>query len=488
MTVAWLRHRAQSALAACRHELRLRGEKLSTQELIPLDTTNQPNGAAVILNIRSRLGRLNAEAQPSLMRGLSPGRARVAWKQAVLPSANSTNVWSGLRGFYETNRETLSELCVALEECSAIQFHVLYSFDALIPHLAPLKITAQSLAAATGWELHDNRPQEAWRSLQALTSLATKYEGESFIISQLVRAAIVNIALAATWEALQYEGWTEPQLNELQVMWSSLHCLEASEGAIAMERAMGEPVFDRCRQDPSLLTSFLQGGMPSGSVMSDLRDMADEVFKDPKEGLRNVGATVAWSAWASYEDETWRLQAFQFELDGLRRAIRARNMHTYFTNTDPVRGEPPRTYLVSRLLSSRFVVNYVKRMVQAETAGRMTETAIAIRRYQLRHDRLPSNISALVPDFMPAVPRDPMDGQPLRYRHLDAGDFLLYSVGLDGKDDGGDPRPPDENQARKSFSWQNGRDWVWPQPASPAEVEADNTRLESERTKSGRRP
>jgi hypothetical protein len=61
-------------------------------------------------------------------------------------------------------------------------------------------------------------------------------------------------------------------------------------------------------------------------------------------------------------------------------------------------------------------------------------------------------------------------------------------VGLNGKDDGGDPRPPDENKSSRSFPWQNGRDWVWPQPASPEDIEAFNERLEKERTRARRKP
>ena len=44
-----------------------------------------------------------------------------------------------------------------------------------------------------------------------------------------------------------------------------------------------------------------------------------------------------------------------------------------------------------------------------------------------------------MPEFVPKVPLDPVDGQPLRYRRNADGTFLLYSVGENGKDDGGNP-------------------------------------------------
>jgi hypothetical protein len=65
-----------------------------------------------------------------------------------------------------------------------------------------------------------------------------------------------------------------------------------------------------------------------------------------------------------------------------------------------------------------------------------------------------------------------VDGQPLRYRRNADGTFLLYSVGVDGKDDGGNPTGSGA-ASRGSFYWQDAtaRDWVWPQPATPAEVQ-----------------
>lgn len=94
-------------------------------------------------------------------------------------------------------------------------------------------------------------------------------------------------------------------------------------------------------------------------------------------------------------------------------------------------------------------------------------TAIALKCYELGHRQLPATLNELTPDFLKSIPKDYMDGQPLRYRLNAGGTFLLYSVGEDGKDDGGDPRPPADSNSR---AWQFGRDWVWPQPATTEEI------------------
>lgn len=65
---------------------------------------------------------------------------------------------------------------------------------------------------------------------------------------------------------------------------------------------------------------------------------------------------------------------------------------------------------------------------------------LALRAFQLTHNSLPDRLDQLVPDILPEVPRDPFDpaGGPLRYKKTPDG-YLLYSVSLNGPDDGGVP-------------------------------------------------
>ena len=71
----------------------------------------------------------------------------------------------------------------------------------------------------------------------------------------------------------------------------------------------------------------------------------------------------------------------------------------------------------------------------------MTLAVIALKRFQLRHGQLPPDLEALVPELLPALPYDYMSAKPLRYLLKPDGSYVLYSVGLDGIDDGGDPSP-----------------------------------------------
>jgi hypothetical protein len=72
---------------------------------------------------------------------------------------------------------------------------------------------------------------------------------------------------------------------------------------------------------------------------------------------------------------------------------------------------------------------------QADVQLQATRTILALRAYQLTHGNLPSDLSALVPEFLDEVPIDDFDGQSLRYS---AKRKIVYSVGQNLKDDGGD--------------------------------------------------
>jgi hypothetical protein len=82
--------------------------------------------------------------------------------------------------------------------------------------------------------------------------------------------------------------------------------------------------------------------------------------------------------------------------------------------------------------------------------ARVAQAALTVERYRLANEgKLPENLSLLVPRFMPSVPVDPFDGQPLRYKRLESG-YVVYCIGADGKDDGGMERPP---KAKEGDPW-----------------------------------
>jgi hypothetical protein len=83
---------------------------------------------------------------------------------------------------------------------------------------------------------------------------------------------------------------------------------------------------------------------------------------------------------------------------------------------------------------------------------RLAATCLAIRLYTVdRGGKLPDTLQDLVPSYIPSVPLDPLAaGQPLRYVNptTDALQPRVYSIGINGVDDGGNAAEY-RNQARR---------------------------------------
>ncbi len=93
--------------------------------------------------------------------------------------------------------------------------------------------------------------------------------------------------------------------------------------------------------------------------------------------------------------------------------------------------------IASELIPSVFSAeNTYKRTA---SLSQMASTVIALQRYKQVNGVYPEQLSALIPTFLPALPQDYFldDGNPLIYRLKSDGTYLLYSVGMNLKDDGG---------------------------------------------------
>lgn len=100
---------------------------------------------------------------------------------------------------------------------------------------------------------------------------------------------------------------------------------------------------------------------------------------------------------------------------------------------------------------------------QCEVAG--VRTLLALERYRARHGGYPPALDALVPEFLDALPIDIYSGRPFVYKRVarepaQGRAFVLYGVGVDGVDDGGDFRSAASGgRWRTSFVREICRDW-----------------------------
>lgn len=83
------------------------------------------------------------------------------------------------------------------------------------------------------------------------------------------------------------------------------------------------------------------------------------------------------------------------------------------------------------------------------TDTRLTQLLLAVELHRARRGSLPDSLDQLVPGILEEVPADLFDPEGgFRYRVTDDGaDYLLYSIGFDGQDDGGATATEADHQA-----------------------------------------
>ena len=460
-----------------RKGLQTRGEKLLIAEVIPPLVTAEQNSAVPLQQAVALLSTNPAvlpTRPPASRHMVAPGRAMVGWKQPYVRSETGSNSWELAETAMSRCQETL-ELLRQVVDRPVLDFQLEYQAGTalLLPHLEALKKTAQLLSAAVICDLHRGETGSAVTNARALLALLKGTKDERQVASQLTRMALADDVSTVSWELLQSPDLTEEQLAALQHDWMQLEFREAAEKALAMERATSLASIESFRKPVGLRRIYERA--------YQAEDWVAEASKGSKE--------LAWRIWWSYPDEVRTLKGYQVLLDNTRSTqTNYAFRETLFKQRSDLAAlgfnaitkaswwEVGLVDKKIRTLFSRKVAassGYLERLEKAEIIRQMTLSAFALKRCQLRRGNYPPELAALVPEFIPSVPRDPVNGKPLRYQ-LAGKTYLLYSIGDDGVDNGGDPLPPPPSE---SLAWLDGRDYVWPSPATDQEIQAYQKRL-----------
>ena len=478
--------RSKDLLEEYKRKLRAAGEKLTIAELLPPPVPPERNNAEAfrsIMDVLKRTGDFPYSNMPPVMRMVAPGKAMVGWRQSQVRNDDASLEWEQTDLALAPYRAALDFLPPLVEQ-PVLDFDVRYQQTPIpyMSHLVSIKQSVRLLSASAVFNLHEGDPASAVTNARIVLAIVKGLQDERLVINQLVRTAIAQMALNLNWELLQSSDLTEEQLVALQRDLTETEFVRSGEDALQMERAFisANVAHLRGSNSPfSTLTLASGGGTSAGSG-----DWLDG-FKSVWRGLQLKTTETVWKLSWSYSDELRALKGEQVLLDAMRQArtngffvdalrmqetklaaLGMTNLGDEFANAfrDPNDIDPRR--LISESVGT--LKSYLQRIMTTEAARQLTLTAVALKRYRLRHLEFPAELSALVPEFLPAVPRDPVDGKPLRYSRNADGTFLLYSVGEDGTDDGGDPA---STKTSTTYGWQRGRDWVWPQPATPEEIQ-----------------
>jgi hypothetical protein len=431
--------------------LRAQGEKVTFQELPGTEQAGTNAAYAAVLAVRSGLGGIgfspggmNYGIQPE------PGRCEVSWKQPVVGAVSGrTLAWEDLRAYVEQAESVLEPLRSALRTAPPQWGKRTNYLQQPVADFVAIRNCAQWLGAATLSALHEGELERALENQEALTALARANAEDYTLVSVMIRVAVAGLGLETTWQALQAEGWSEARLERLQRAWETVDLLDALETGYVGERAGGVDLWTEARRS-------------SGRQMRRRLGMVVGTNTTLQTLFTDLVIYPAYKATSMDADELFYLESMGRAISEIRGLRQGR---PWDASTNMAWHSNRLHHLPKRfMLSARAFPNYVKATQTAlrrETSRRLTITAIAIRRYQQRHPSPPPELGALCPEYLPRPPLDPMNGLPFRYRVGTNDSFVLYSVGEDLRDNGGDPAP----SAGGKPGFDIPRDIVWPRPA-----------------------
>ena len=347
------------------------------------------------------------------------GRAELPPRTEPLPADMRTV----MAEYVADNNEALELLHTgaAIEDCR-YAVDLTLGMGTLMPNLSEMRGSVFLLKLEAILHADAGDGESAKRSAITCFGIARTLEGLPTTIAQLVRSACQAIAVSTVEQIVNRTELTDEQLAEF------VRCVREGERmcglseALIGERCMGMTFF----KNPQGVDPDLVGGIPLGPLVAlykaaGLADSDAAIYLDLMDGY------LKSSQLPPHE----RQEAADAVGDRLRSTSKAHVLlHTIMPALSRVTTIELRT--IARL--------------------RAADAAIAVLRYRLATGKLPDKLADLVPAYLENIPKDPFDGNKLRYKKLDPG-FIVYSIGEDLSDDGGKEKPSKTAKGGKPVNW-----------------------------------
>ena len=318
----------------------------------------------------------------------------------------------------------------------------------LLPHLAQLKSCAMLLQLRSAAELQNGQPDKALDDVRLTLQLADKVRTEPILISHLVRAAMVQLALQSVWEGLAGHRWSDAQLAALDAELARLDFVAAYRLGLRGELGGQTGEMELIRRKPEHLQDI-----------ADVWDL-DGHWTHYALPMGMVSHLIP-SGWL-YQNE---YRSIRLLLDDyLRLADTAQGTFSpglAHRGDEVLAAETKSAGLFNwyERIMLPGLSNAARKFAYGQASVNLARTAIALERYRQAHGGYPETLDALAPQFMAKLPHDVINGQPLHYRRTSDGQFVLYSVGWNETDDGGEVGFTKNGNVDISAG-----DWVWRYP------------------------
>jgi hypothetical protein len=305
-----------------------------------------------------------------------------------------------VENFLAEHAESLRLLHEAAGHGGAARFPVDFRQGVNVPllHVNELRSAARFLVLEAEVDAHTGNAGGAAEAVRAMFAAARSVENEPMLVSQLVRSAVETMTIREIERLLPAVEFADADLEQWQEELRRADYRSGMCRAMMAERVFGKMV----REDPA---SY--GVRGASNVAARLWGSADLVFYLQLMGRMVDAGKKPWP------EALESAAAVEAEVAALR---------------DP-------RYVLTKVMLPSIGRSY-SAAARTTALNRACDAGLAVELYRRRGGTLPESLKALVPEFLPEVPTDPFDGKPLRYVVSD-GDYAVYSVGADGKDDGG---------------------------------------------------
>lgn len=313
---------------------------------------------------------------------------------------------AAVEAFLEQYADSMKLMHQAAQQHGTARYDIDFEagFDTKLDHVDRLRSAARMLMLEAHLRAHRGDADGAAESIGAILRVSESLRDEPLLVSQLVRYACATMGLNLAGEMLPHVDFRPEDLATLQDEVEAMRLEDGFRRAMIGERASGIEVF----RNPAAQTD-MEFDVPTGPRNDDLTlylQFMDEIID------------AARKPWPERLKATSRVdQRIQARIENGGPLDNLRYVFTFLL-----------------LPASNAVVEADGR---TQALVRAATVRIALQRYRLEHGQFPESIEQLVPKFLDKVPEDPFDGQPLRYAIRD-GEPLVYSVGRDQVDNGGD--------------------------------------------------
>ncbi|MCX6894737.1 MAG: hypothetical protein NTZ16_04390 [Verrucomicrobia bacterium] len=326
----------------------------------------------------------------------------------------------------------------------------------LLPHLQALKGAATTLELRVIAELEVGESDKALADTKLAFRLSEAVHNEPILVSHLIRISIHKVLSQIIWEGLARHSWSSAQIVELQGLLAHQDFLAEFEQGMRGETVFCNMITDYMRRErnPGYLKGLLKiGDSDNSPSLSDVLILLDYLF-----------IPDGWY----YQTE---LRFAQMQQEWVIPAVDLRHRIASPTSNRQMNSK---LFSAGKNLSANLMQNVLiislcsgiqeahKKFATAQAQLDLTQTACALERYKLANGNYPNSLDALAPQFIAQVPHDVIDGKPLHYERTANGQFVLYSIGWNEKDDGG---VVGRKESGSSADIERG-DWVWRYPAS----------------------